>query len=269
MKNKEIIIGSQGGGLGDNLQITPLFKYFTNATLEIINNDYGKDLSAVYETIANKIEFKEKPIRQEVFFSKYGNPERSEPLRNGALNYLTIFGIENEVSPIPKINLNQEELKKTEEKLAKYKNPIALVTYGGGYKKHDVLQQYPEYRLLEKNKWQFIVNELSKTYSVIHFFKGDNLMQLENCIEINNLSIYELKHYFAIIKKYLGIDTGSYHLMLAVNGFAHVIVPDLSWQHQYCPSNWQYEERLWEKEEYMRVKYYNKNREWQNVLNYL
>jgi hypothetical protein len=127
MKDKQIIIGSQGGGLGDNLQITPIFKYFENATLEIINNDYGKDLSSVYETIA-KIEFKDNPIKQEIFFSKYGNPERSKALRNGALNYLTIFGIENEVSPIPKVDLNLEEIQKAKQKLSNYKNPIALVT---------------------------------------------------------------------------------------------------------------------------------------------
>jgi hypothetical protein len=268
MKNKQIIIGSQGGGLGDNLQITPLFKYFENGTLEIINNDYGKDLSSVYETIA-KIEFKDSPIKQEIFFSKYGNPERSKALRNGALNYLTIFGIENEVSPIPKVHLNLEEIQKAKQKLSNYKNPIALVTYGGGYKKGDTLQMYPEYRLLAKEKWQFIVDQLSQKYTVLHFFKGENLMKLENCIEVNNLSIYDLKHYFAVIGKYLGIDTGSYHLMLAVGGFAHAIVPDLSWQHQYYPPNWQYDEELWEKEDSIRVKYYNKDREWQNVLNYL
>lgn len=268
MKNKEIIIGSQGGGLGDNLQITPLFKYFNNATLEIIDNDYGKDLSSVYETIA-KIEFKEKPIKQEVFFSKYGNPQLSMPLRNGALNYLTIFGIEDEVSPIPKVNLDIQAIEKAKQKLFNYKNPIALVTYGGGYKKNDVSQIYPEYRLLAQEKWQFIVDQLNQKYTVLHFFKGENLIKLKNCIEINNLSIYELKHYFAVIGKYLGIDTGSYHLMLAVGGFAHVIVPDLSWHHQYYPPNWQYAEELWEKEDSIRVKYYNKDREWQNVLNHL
>ena len=46
-------------------------------------------------------------------------------------------------------------------------------------------------------------------------------------------------------------------------------MPDLSWQHQYYPPNWQYDEELWEKEDSIRVKYYNKDREWQNVLNYL
>lgn len=268
MRNKQIIIGSQGGGLGDNLQITPLFKYFNNATIEIIDNDHGKNISAVYESIA-KIEFKENPIKQEIFFSRYGNPERSMPLRNGALNYLTIFGIENEVSPIPKINLDPNEIEKTKLKISQYKNPIALVTYGMGYKKDNVFQKYPEHKMLSPDKWQFIINELSQSYTVLHFCKGESLIKLNNCIEITDLSIYELKHYFAVINKYLGIDTGPYHLMLAVGGFSHVIVPNLSWEYQYCPSNWQYAEELWEKEDSIRVKYYNKDREWQNVLNHL
>jgi len=262
--NKEIVIGSQGGGLGDNLQLTPLFKYFKKSTVEIINTDYGQDLCAIYEGLAD-IELKDKPILQEKFFKLYGNPSLNQPFSNGALNYLTIFGIDKYVSPIPKVFLDPVGLKTAKEFLSKYKNPIALVTYGRGYKV-EVEQKYAEYRLLENSKWQIIINELSKKFTVLHFFKGDCLMKLNNCVEINNLSINQLKYFFSIIKKYIGIDTGSYHLMLAVGGFSHVIVPDLSWEHQYCPSNWQYPPELWWDEPSPRVKYYNKEREWEKVL---
>jgi hypothetical protein len=265
--NQEIIMGSQGGGLGDNLQITPIFKYFKNSKMQIINSDYGKEIGqGVYDGLTD-IEYHENPIKQEKSFEIYGDPNLNYPLRNGALNYLTIFGIEKFVSPIPIVTLNEIELNIAQENLKKYNNPIAIVTYGNGFGKSDTNQKYPIYRLLDSNKWQILIDELSKKYTVLHFCKDESLLKFNNCIEINNISIYQLKHYFAIIKKYIGIDTGSYHLMIAAGGFSHVLAPRLSWEHQYYPPNWQYAEELWWDEKTPRVKYYDKDIEWEKVLN--
>jgi hypothetical protein len=266
---QEIIMGSQGGGLGDNLQITPIFKYFKNSTIQVINSQYGKDIGqGVYNGLA-KVEYHDAPIKQEKSFEIYGNINLSHPLRNGALNYLTIFGIERFVSPIPIVTLDENTLNATKEKLKNYSNPIAIVTYGGGFKHPEVNQKYPNHRMLDYDKWQILINELSKNHTVLHFFKDEPLLKFENCIEISNLSIYELKHYFAVIKKYVGIDTGSYHLMLGAGGFAHVLAPQLSWDHQYYPPNWQYPDEFWWDEKTPRVKYYNKDTEWNKVLDFI
>lgn len=263
---RQIIYGSQGGGLGDNLQITPLFKYFTNSTIEIIDNNYGRDIAAVYEGLADII-FKERPILQEEAWKRYGDASKSKPLRNGALNYLTIFGIEDEVSPIPQVKLNKKGLEWADYFLRPYFNPIALVTYGRGVAEPD--DDHAKFRLLNPSHWQYLINELSKRHTLLHFSRGKSLLKFKNCIEINFLNLWQLKHVFARIKKYLGVDTGSYHLMLAVGGIAHVLVPESSWDYQYYGPNWQYSPELWRKEQLCRVKYYKKDIEWKKVLDNL
>ena len=153
--------------------------------------------------------------------------------------------------------------------MSQYINPIAITTYGGGYGKIGTDQSFPSHRLVKYENWQTIINELSKKYTVLHFTRGDSLLKFDNCIEINNLTINELKHWFAAIKQYVGIDTGSYHLMISVGGFAHVLAPQLSWEYQYYPPNWQYPPELWWDEEFPRVKYYNKDTEWKLLFDNL
>lgn len=261
-KVKQLIMGSQGGGMGDNLQITPIFKYFYNSTIEIINNDYGRDLASLYDGLAN-IQFKDNPIKQEESFKLYGYPERSLWSNNAAFNYLSIFGIEKLVSPIPFIKLNLSKLQKSKQKLSVYKNPIVVVTYGRGI--NTINDDHARYRLPSYENWQFLINKLSEKYTVLHYSKEQPLIKFNNCIEINGLTIDELKHDFTVISKYVGVDTGSYHLMIAVGGFTHVIVPKLSWEHQYYPPNWQYPPELWWNEP-VRVKYYNKDCECLKIL---
>ena len=147
MEIKEMIMGSQGGGIGDNLQITPIFKYFKNSIIEIKDNDNGRKIAPLYEGMADII-FKPNPIFQEQSFNIYGDTKRSYPLRNGALNYLYIFNIQDKVSPIPWILLKKEEIEWAREFLKDYKNPLAIVCSNSGYK----IGSTASYRFLDFEK---------------------------------------------------------------------------------------------------------------------
>ena len=99
---EEITIGSQGGGMGDNLILTPLFKYFKNSNIEIVNTEYGKDISSLYDGLAS-ISLKDFPILEKDFLNLYADKSKSNPFENSAVNMLKMFGIE--LTPISELDL--------------------------------------------------------------------------------------------------------------------------------------------------------------------
>jgi hypothetical protein len=249
MKINEIIMGSQGGGIGDNLQITPIFKYFKNSTIEIKNNENGQHIAPLYEGMADII-FKSKPILQEESFNIYGDVSRHHPLRNGALNYLHIFGIENKVSPIPWILLKKDEIEWAREFLKDYKNPLAIVCSNSGYKGTSTAS----YRFLDFERWQYIINEYSKKYTILQFGLPNDTTNLNNIIPLLSLSIRQMAACFYVIGKCISIDTGPYHLALAVGAYVKCLVPTFGSTTDYFFGNWSYSPEMFDGE--IRANYY-------------
>ena len=249
METKEIIIGSQGGGIGDNLQITPIFKYFKNSIIEIKDNDNGRKIAPLYEGIAN-IVFKPNPIFQEQSFNIYGDIQKSHPLRNGALNYLYIFNIQDKVSPIPWILLKKEEIEWAIEFLKDYKNPLAIVCSNSGYK----IGSTASYRFLDFEKWQHIINEYSKKYTILQFGAPNDTTDLNNIIPLLSLSVRQMAACFHVIGKCISIDTGPYHLALAAGAYVKCLVPTFGFTTDYFFGNWSYSPDMFDGE--VRANYY-------------
>jgi len=111
---------------------------------------------------------------------------------------------------------------------------------------------------------QEIVNYLSDKFCVLQFGLAENFYRarysnftpLENAYHIRGLEARELAACYHVIGKYIGGDTGDYHLMLAVGGIATTLVPKESCEMGYLYSNLFYAKDMWNGED-IRVTYIN------------
>jgi hypothetical protein len=130
------------------------------------------------------------------------------------------------------------------------KNPIAFVAdNNGNHNKEDFAARY---RIPNKEYLQNLIDSYSREYTIIQFGIENKITHFNNVLVIENLTIRQLAACYAVIGRYFGIDTGDYHLMLSVGGFAEVHCPASSMI--YPHEIWHYKEKLW-KNENCRVKY--------------
>ncbi len=214
-----LTISNNAGSLGDYLSLTPLFNH-TQCTVQIFENERSRELSKVYDGLAD-IEFVNHPVPpvnqtdEEVCFSQR------------ILNYYKAF----DQSPIPKIKITKEEEEWATEFLSKYKNPICFNRTVG---KPDTGHPLAKYRQISVNISKQIISQCeSSGYTVLNFCLSSNYEKISNEIPVLDLPIRKLAACFYKIKKYIGSDTGDYHLMLSVGGNVKVLVPPSDWHYDH------------------------------------
>jgi hypothetical protein len=234
----DITIGSLCGGVGDNLIYTPLMKYYKNITIELLDHPKSRNVAQIFNGLC-KVSFVKNPSK---------TLESNHP--HVAESKIEAYGISNIVNCIPKIKLYDYEIDWASNFLDNIYNPIAFVADNNG--NHDTSDFQAKYRIPSEEYLQNLINEYSKKHTVIQFGVENKITKFDNVTVIKNLSIRELASCYYIIGKYFGIDTGDYHLMLSVGGFAEVHCPPSI--NYYPHETWHYKDKLW-KNESQRVKY--------------
>jgi hypothetical protein len=249
-----ITIGSSSGGIGDNLIYTPIFNAIPTI-FEIKDHPKARNVAKLFEDLC-EVKFVENPVQCPQDTSKSFNIIQKK-----------LDGLGLNVPPIPKINITIEEKNWAIDFLKNYKNPIVFVTDTNGSYTNSFEGQYriPSHELL-----QSYINKLSKKYTVLQFVFSNNLKAdwennksnvlsnkiYKNCIPIFDLEIRKLAACYSIIKKYFGVDTGDYWLMIAVGGEAQVLCPDST--PFYNHDEWHLKPELWWAEK-SRIKYVDFN----------
>ena len=234
--SSEIVMGCWGGGIGDNMQITPIFKHFRNSTIEIVNNEQGYRAAEIYKGMAT-IVMKDNPIRQEKSFEIYGNPNKHNAFENGAQNYLNIFSI-TDVTPIPWIVLTTEELLWARSFLSLFKNPLGFCCTNSNFKNPSGIDYYKQFPF---HMWKEILEVYQKRYDILQFASiSDEIIGYPGVIPIYGLTLRQAASCFKIIGRYLGIDTGLYHLALAAGAKVKTLVPTFGFAPNYYFPNWSY-----------------------------
>lgn len=206
-----LTIGSSCGGIGDNLIFTPIFNSIPTK-FEMLDHPKCRNVAKLIEDISI-IEFVKNPVTC---------PENT--LKSFNIILKKLHGLNLEVSPIPRINIKDTDINWAHNFISKYDNPIIFVGDNNG--NHDPNDSVAKYRVPEKNFLQNCVNQLSKTYTVLHFGLSNKMTCFDNVIRIEDLEITKLAACYKIIGKYFGIDTGDYWLTIATGGKAEVICPD-------------------------------------------
>lgn len=155
-----------------------------------------------------------------------------------SIQVLRMFNLPH-ADPIPKINVQPEQVSKAREVLKGFQNPIAFCPTCSRTWSH-VRQRAPTF-------WQPIVEELQKRYTIAQF-GFDDYPLVPGAVRVPFLPLATLAAAYQIIGNYVGVHTGDYHLMVACGGRAIVAEPDpmpdaghsVHWNYLSIPQRVQY-----------------------------
>lgn len=197
-KNREglIELGPNEGayGLGDTLSITPLAKALGKKAVMLMPKGMAH-LAFLFNDLC--------PVRiSEVF------PLFRWRAVNAIKQKLEIFGIGN-VELLPVVHIRPEVAMNARTLIRGYPNPIAFCpTCSKGW---DHIRQRPFHF------WTPVIKEMSQRYTVLQFGRKD-YPTIDGAKRMPFVDLETLAGIYKIIGNYVGVDTGDYHLMLAVGG---------------------------------------------------
>jgi len=234
-----IKVTNNSGSVGDCLGLTPLFKKEKGVIVMLKNYVTENILSKLYDGVAD-IEFVDKPVE--------ACPETNDTVcySQRILNYFKM----DDISPIPFVRITDEEKSWAKDFLKSYENPIA---FNGAVGKPDG-HELARYREIPTNICDFLIGNAKKTNSVLQFGLSSNYRKFDGVVNILDLPIRQLVACYSVIGKYIGSDTGDYHLMLAVGGKCDVFIPPSTWHYNH--GRHLYLSYAWKNEPSTRVNYY-------------
>ena len=243
-----ITVTTNHGSLGDNLWITPLFK----------NGRKGKVIATDIPTIRSLMPLFD-GLAEIEFVAAAPDVSKSPDQTHEAQRILNYYGI-SDVNCIPQIKLTPEEVEWARDFLSPYENPIVVIADNSGSSDPNNYRARYVVRPPVENI-QYLCDSLRHKHSLLQFgLKPDfyrlgysNFTKLDGTIEIRGLPIRKLAACYHVCGKYIGGDTGDYHLMLAVGGKAVVSVPPAN--EYYNTKSLLYHDSLW-KGELTRVRYF-------------
>ncbi len=212
----KIVLSSDSANLGDNLMITPLLNAQL-CTLRLYDEEWMRFTAEIFKGLCEIEWFTD---RAEIQPPSYANIPRPWSKR-----LLVAHGL-NSVPAIPKIKL-------TEAELADGRNWAAKVQQAFG-KPLCILKAVPG-RSVNRSVFPEIIDEIvaaNPDTQFVTFNLGDNHPKKElksppikGVFEMVNLPIRAQAACYAAVSRYVGADTGDYHLMLSVGGKADVLCP--------------------------------------------
>lgn len=213
---------SDTASLGDNLDMTALLNY-AHCELYLPDVPQCHEQAPIFWGLTNSINFYQPPFHH--------NPE-PQILAQKCFRILKAHGLEKRVSAFPIIYLKQSEIDWAINFLFQYRDGEDSLCVIKPYSKDGCIRT-PTKECIEKVLSCAKVKKL-KFLNFGHS-KFNNHVSLPGVPDIMDLPIRHLAACYAVIGKYIGADTGDYHLMLATGGTCQVLVPTS------CPQyNWDY-----------------------------
>lgn len=201
-----------GYGLGDTLSITPLASGLGQRAMILFPKGMEYLLFLFRDLCPARIA-KEFPV----FQWRQGQACKQK---------LDLFGLAK-IEPLPVIKLDPDLIPKARAILAGYPSPIAFCpTCSKGW---DHIRQRPY------NFWVPVVRELAKRFTVCQFGRTD-YPTVSGAKRMPFVDLPTLAACYHLIGNYVGVNTGDYHLMLAVGG--RCVVADSDPLHPYQKVLW-------------------------------
>jgi hypothetical protein len=242
-------------------------------------------MAFLFEGITN-IKYEEEDPRafnyHDYLFENYGKISKEEFLywknydpTHLATKLYKYLGIKEEASIIPSIQVSQECIDLGLDLLSKIgniKNPVILIANNtaGTFEEKDSTDWQAAYRALHPQYWQEIINNNCNQYTFLQCGIDGRVFSFNNTIPVYKyIKEYEnplkaVTGLYFLIKKYIGIDTGDYNLMLSVGGECKVLIPDIALFWNGVSSI--FREKDYRAGEKIRTEYFN-FKEYKNVFN--
>lgn len=214
-----MILSSINDGMGDILLLTSIAKYFPSAEIHL--QPTAARFSRFFRDISSKIVITENIIP----VPEIGNDHYAKRKLRGISPDLA------DKCYLPYVSCNRQELEEGMSLIEKYHNPIVLVANSSLRWKHEREPKEPFFQNIVDR-----LNGLGTT--VLQFGVSQNFTQLRGTIPILDLDMETLIKYYAAIKRFIGVDTGDTHLMLALGGQCDVYIPRFG---SRMPHEWNYD----------------------------
>lgn len=222
IKNKFIMkidIQCEAGSLGDIVSTTALLKNGRGGSITLTDEPRIRAIAPVFHNLC------------EVKFAP--SIPKALPLKGlGPLSRRILQAFDVKDYANPHINPIPQEVEWAKEWLKQFERPIIIgPTIGGVNASNHPLRFY---RKAPREAMQFIVDGILKNGATpLSFGKSDNLEFFDGAISTPDLPLEKLIAIYSLVKKYIGCDTGDYHVMLAVGGQCITLVPDHAWNYSY------------------------------------
>lgn len=190
-----------GFALGDTLTITPLAEALGNRAVMLLPKHMEK-FAFLFNNLCPVKITENYPIFQWA-------------RGNAAAQKLAMFGFKTH-SPLAKIKLSVDVIERGKKLMQGTSNPIAFVPTCSAHWEH--VRQRPS------TFWKPVVKHLSQRYTVCQFGRKE-YPTLEGVKRMPYVDLETLAGIYHNIFNYVGVDTGDYHLMIAVGGRAVVAEP--------------------------------------------
>lgn len=131
-------------------------------------------------------------------------------------------------SLLPEIRITEQEREWARKEILAYPRPLSFVPSCAPHWAH-LRQRPPAY-------WAPVIHKIG-SYSILQFGREDYPL-VEGAIRMPFYELRQLAAIYSVIGRYLGVDTGDHHLMLAAGGKVVVAHPDE--QEGYSHKEWHY-----------------------------
>jgi hypothetical protein len=212
-----MIIASQTCGMGDILILTSIAKHFPDyCTIQL-------------QPEASRFARFFKNISKDIVVTNEIQPTPEIGDGHYALRKLRALGCEDKCY-MPYVYVDEKEKQEGLKLIKDYHNPIVFVANSAKRWKFDREPKYPFF--------QPIIDKLSENHTILQFGISDNFTEYKNTVPMVDIPIDLLIQYYVSIGKFIGIDTGDTHLMLAVGGSCDVFIPKPKFR---IPELWNYD----------------------------
>jgi ADP-heptose:LPS heptosyltransferase len=241
----EFEFGLKNPLLGELMLYTPLYRYKKKTKFEILPTQRGKKVGSIFEGMTEVI-YTDDPIDEEYTIKKYGKFEKPV-FENVIKAWFKCFDIKHN-NYIPWINFNLDDLVFGRNYLSKYKNPIIISPFAGGYNPKS--QQRCDLRMAPLDRWQKTIDEYKNKYTFIALSDEHKLFKNIEVLDFN-LTFREIASIIKAAGLYIGVESGMHHLAIASGAMCVCFIQDkenwdTSWKQGgiYIP-NFLYTDDMW------------------------
>lgn len=223
----EYNLNCEAGSLGDMVAATALFKNGRFGSVTVTDEVKIRNFAQVFKNIA---EVRFVPgVKEAMPLAGLGCTSRR------LLNALNI----NDFA-VPRVQPSNEDIDWAIQWIRdnNIKQPVVINGTVGGVNASDHPLRF--YRKIDEGAMQEIVDDLNAVgFNPLSFGTSSNQVKLNGVLATPDLPINRLMGLYYTIRRYIGCDTGDYHLMLACGGNCFTLVPDDAWNYRYAFHHYQ------------------------------
>lgn len=203
------------GGMGDLLCLTPICRHAY--PIVEIKSQY-KNFSCIFNNIAD-VKIVENPVHVQ-----------HDDNEHYCISNLRACGFSCD-EWMPFIKLSDCEIEIALKELDGIDNPIVFCP--------NTSIKWKQIREFDHCKFQKIIDSVSEKYSVLQFGMPNNFSDFKNITKkFCGIGVREEASIFSVVKKYIGVNTGDMHLMVACGGKVNVLTPHSS--NVFKRNKWEY-----------------------------